>query len=336
MIAAAAATMTLVSGCSRTVARKGFLTQLNGPPDPSFIAQYRLLQISPGSVIKQKAGAIGSASIATLAPGDFAICDIETFLKYIASVNKDNADSEIHAIFCDLVGNPIGWILGPGRAKAIGVDVEKLNAGDREEREKIFSALRSGEIEIGDRAGTETSAILQSWLAKLGLNKIVHPVSVGSDPTVVAVDPPILFPVHINEEPYRLASIVEGPVATLVPAQDGIQIYGNIIVTPSGTSAAQVDDYRAKMRESWDWVRQHIDEATDLLGKYYKKAPDKFMKDEISKTISLAFGGENRKTGRFDTSENGLLHQSLRVISAANDDVSSLSLLEISRFFRND
>lgn len=330
------AMLVTIAACRQTsVSIRRFSTQFNWLHDPTFIAQYRLLQLSNGSMVREGGAAISPVSIAESKGADFAICGIDLYLKYLAAARRSGVKPRLRAFFCDMVKNPVGWVLSPDQARAIGVDVQRLNVGDPVERAKVISALSSGRIRIGDKVGTETTAILETWLHRLGLDSRVKPISVGFDAAIVADNPPLLFPVYTNEEPFKLEKTIGRPVAIIDPSAEGVRLYGNIIITSLDTPQEYIQSYTALLTESWEWVRGNVDAAVTLLAQYYKDVPPGLMRKQVEKTLQLAFGDQSKKTGSFDIAKGGMLEQSLQTLAAGNDELSSLNLASIVDLFRN-
>jgi NitT/TauT family transport system substrate-binding protein len=189
--------------------------RLNWTPDPTFAGAYMALATrswtDAGLEVKIKEGGINLDPMRLVIDGtdDFGIVGADRLLQACAD------DRNLVAVALELRDNPVGWVVRPDSGIRSFTDL----AGHR----------------VGQKYGSETEAIWNAVVNKLNLQDkqiTLVPVQFSADPFVQGVVD--AFPVYVNEEPNTLAA--KGiPVTVLHPADAGLSLYGNVVVTTRQT-----------------------------------------------------------------------------------------------------
>jgi hypothetical protein len=299
-----------IAGCSgKRDSAAPLSTQLNWLHDPTFAAHYRLADWDKRYSFKEGGPSVFPIQAVANRLVDASICGFDIFAKFVAG----NPDSDLRAVFCDFQRNPVGWILHSRAAAKVGVDVAAYGNGDVEQRNKLLGAIRDKKLRVGDKVGTETTAILRAWLRKTNLSDTASVVPVGFDASLVQDAPPLLFPVYLNEEPFRISEKI-GPLLVVDPVSQGVSMLGNIVVMRGGHD--MIGPFREGLADAWRWVRDNVDASVSLVGRYYKAVSPPTLKRQIEKTVEFAFqGGE--QVGEFDLARGGRVDRSLEMLHDA-------------------
>lgn len=318
-----------IAGCGSGREQRPFATQLNWLHDPTFVAHYRLAAASDR--YRNLEGGPNIFPLQNLIAGtaDAAICGFDIFAKYLTDGRQGNSTG-LRAIFCDFQRNPVGWVLHPEAAARVGVNVSAFNSGDVRARDALLEAIRTRRLRVGDKVGTETTAILRAWLHRLNLAEEARVIPVGFDSSLVESAPPLLFPVYLNEEPFRLEQRLGRDLLKVDPVRDGVALYGNVVVTR--TSEPRRDQLRSDLTGAWLWARDHQPDAANLVARYYRSVPIEIVRRQVAKTIEFAFH-ETQQVGVFDLTEGGRLEQSISILKAASAIPASVTLDQLQPAF---
>ena len=323
------ASAALAVGCSSPRSGIQWATQLNWLHDPTFVAHYRLAASDPRFPVREGGPTVFPLQSVAGGLSKAAICGIDIFLKHLAERLAARERPSLRAIFCDFQRNPVGWVLHPDAAAALGLPLTAYASGDPSARALLFDRLREGRLRLGDKVGTETTSILRAWTRRVGLEGRARVTPVGFDASIVLGAPALLFPVYLNEEPFRLEEQIGQPLLIVDPVVDGIVLYGNIVVSDDGD--ADVNDYIRGLRAAWEWSRDNPRPAADLVAGYYKAVGGSALQRQIQKTVEFASGAT---FGEFDLSPNGRLAQTVDILKLGGTLPSTLDLNMVSEFFR--
>lgn len=298
--------LTLGIGCRQSTQVPNKVTlQLNWLHDPTFAAHYFIAASQQEG--RQVSIIEGGANISPLTQvlngrADVAIVGADIFLRYLDSQLGRNGDSDLVCIFVEFQRNPVGWILYLTDWR----DISILPRGDEKQLNKwIVNQIRHGRIVVGDKRGTETTAVWMKWAKIHGLDRIsVQPV--GFDPMIAINSRNLLFPVYLNEEPYKLKEKLRGKPGELIvidPYIDGVKMYGNVVVARRETLESNpelVVWYVKKLRESWKAIKSDpkaFERAVDEVAKYYRDVERSTLKAQVETTMSFVFAGGIEEPG---------------------------------------
>lgn len=304
--------------------------QLNWLHDPSFAGEY--LAASRDSLLKLRVGGPGITPMAELLGGhvDAAVVGADLFLQTLAT-GTASADSLI-CFFVDFQRNPVGWVLHPDAARKAGLAAPAVQDG-KEMNQWLFQALREKRIRVGDKRGTETTAIWLLWrnLHELPNDVFVQPV--GFDAAIVLTAPALAYPVYLNEEPFKLSYQIKRPIIEFDPADDGVRLYGNVLVTTRKVLARKdqpIARLASNLRDGWLKAQADPDSALAVVRRYYSGVPDSVLAKQIARTISfVTFGGT--RPGVMDTTTTGLWATTLSAMQRAGTVPSTLSIQTVLR-----
>jgi ABC-type nitrate/sulfonate/bicarbonate transport system substrate-binding protein len=292
--------------------------QLNWFHDPTFGGEYRAAQ-QLGSGVKILEGGVNVNSLQRLKAGlaDVAVSGIDVALKAIESDIAKDKYSPLRIVFVDFQRNPVGWILHPDVSIQLGSTAVDEVSG-RERNDWLFDQFRNKRIRVGDKLGTETSAVWASWRHKRGLVGITI-TQVGFDPVVVLDAPRLAYPVYLNEEPFKLSERIGRPVLVFDPADDGVVLYGNVLVTTDSimrTKSAELNHFLAAVVDGWRWNQSHPDSAALLIGQYYQGVSDSVLFAQVQRTTEFVFYG-GRPLGEIEVQSGGRLDQTIEALKAS-------------------
>lgn len=313
-------------GCRQQQRNQAELTtQLNWLHDPTFVAHYRLSQASPRYRNREGGPSVFPIQVVGSGLVDAAVCGFDIFVKYILDSHSRSA-TPLRAVFCDFQRNPVGWVLHPRAASQLGIDASAYAAGDPVARQRLLGAIRSRALRVGDKVGTETTSILRTWLSVLGLSDSALVTPVGFDAALVQSAPKLLFPVYLNEEPFRINEAIGGELLVVDPVRDGVAMYGNVVVMREGDPRAA--EFCSALADAWHWARDNLNEASRLVGQFYRAVRPETLTLQIGKTVEFAFYG-NTPIGTFDLSAGGRVDQSLAMLRRGGSVPAEVNLSAI-------
>lgn len=294
--------------------------QLNWLHDPTFVAQYELTRSTKLNVTVREGGPNVSPLGEVLAGrAHFAIVGSDIFLKYLAEHPTDAGKSELVCVFVDFQRNPVGWVLHPDVAKELNLadsvrsDPKALNAW-------VAEQIRQGRIKVGDKRGTESTSVWLQWRAREGLPAETPVVPVGFDPAIVLSAPRMLYPVYLNEQPFKLsertASEGKGDVVVVDPAVDGIELYGNVLVARRDLDRALVEEFQNELRRAWENVRAESQRAVELVRSRYIGVSSDVVTKQVKRTLDFVFGA-GVAPGQMDVRPDGKWATTLQAVQAA-------------------
>jgi hypothetical protein len=325
------------SACDRggsSVARsKPLRLQLNWFHDPTFAGEYRAVAENDSALVLIEGG-VNVNPIQRLRAGlaDAAVVGIDIALKAIESDLKSGEASDIRLIFIDFQRNPVGWVLHPRVARTLGL-ARPNDVTGRQRNDWLFARFRDRTIRPGDKRGTETSAVWDSWRKKRQL-KGVFVLPVGFDASIVLDAPRLAFPVYLNEEPFKLAERIGEPLIVFDPADDGVALYGNVVITTAAVlqrDGRRINGFASRLGSAWLWVQDHPDSAAMLVRGYYKDVSDSVLIAQIKKTTEFVFF-ETTTPGKVDLAKTGRLDLTIRALQNAatlEPNVVSLSSVQL-------
>lgn len=307
--------------------------QLNWFHDPSFAAAYILNEGSPALVQVVEGGPNTSALAAVLnGYADVAVVGIDIAIKHLAERASRAESVQLRILSVDFQRNPVGWVVHPDVGKRLGLDLARWQAMAGKERNTwLLEAAKAGRIKIGDKSGTETTAVWQAWKAVHGATS-VKPFPVGFDPKLVLSAPKLAYPVYLNEEPFKLAAAIGTQVLVFDPADDGVIAYGNILITSKAKLDAnnqRLINFRQAYNGAW---RTAVDDralAARVVRKFYKAASDLVLTQQVEKTLDfVTYGGA--EPGMIDLSPNGRLEATLNTLKLGGGISSALTFQSLA------
>jgi len=318
--------LVLGTGCRQSTQLPRRVTlQLNWLHDPTFAAHY-LMAASQQGAERQVSIIEGGANIDPLTQvlngrADVAIVGADIFLRYLDNQlgRNGNKESDLVCIFVEFQRNPVGWVLYLTDQR----DISTLSKMDQKQLNKwVADQIRRGKIVVGDKRGTETTAIWMRWAKIYGLDRItVRPV--GFDPMIAINSRNMLFPVYLNEEPYKLKEKLRekgGELVEIDPYIDGVQLYGNVIVTRRETLKSNpelVKWYVSKLRESWKVIKadkEAFKKAVDEVAKYYTNVERSTLENQVRRTMSFVFADGIEEPGAMSEEKWKETLESLKVV----------------------
>lgn len=247
--------------------------QLNWTNDPTFTGEY---------IAKEKSWITSKLNV-TIKEGGISVNPIAMLLTNKANFAVIGADKALIAISngtpikivsIDLQRNPVGWI---ARQEL------KISSFDELKGKK--------EVILGDKAGTETSAILKLILKRRKLE--LNPKAVGFDFSYFLTKPNVVYPVYLNEEPVKAVLLHNIPIVEIDPADEengGIRLYGNAIITTNQyfkNCPTVVDKFIEGLAGGWRYAKENKDEALNIVMKYVKTDRE-YLRQTMARTINMA------------------------------------------------
>jgi ABC-type nitrate/sulfonate/bicarbonate transport system substrate-binding protein len=284
----------LFLACNRTEdGQQRVILQLNWLHDPTFVGHYYLAYKKSGIDIKIKEGGANISPLTEVLAGraDIAIVGANIFLKYLESQEEKNKD--LVYFFVEFQRNPVGWVLNPSILNRYNLNLSSFTDGAAINT-WVSERIKEGVVVIGDKRGTETTAVLSRWLKKRGLQNVqIRPV--GFDPSVVLTSENLLFPVYLNEEPFKLGEKLGQDVLIVDPSFDGVKLYGNILVAKRSLIEQKKDlisNYISQLRAAYKHLytsEEALKEALNETKKFYKGVSDKTLVKQIRATLNFVF-----------------------------------------------
>lgn len=311
------------SGSAEDLTTPAITVQLNWLHDPTFVGQYELGLSNALRVSVREGGPNVSPLAEVLARrAQFAIVGADIFLKYLGENPTDPGRSELVCVFVEFQRNPVGWVVHPDVAKQLGLEDAIKNDAKRLNK-WIADQIRAKRIEVGDKRGTESTSAWLQWRAKQSLSPATPLTPVGFDSSVVLSAPRILYPVYLNEQPFKLSerTLAEGKGSTVVidPSVDGVRLLGNVIVARRDfleNSPTIVTTFQAEMRKAWWRVKADPEKASRAVRSRYSGVSAETVMRQVSRTLEFVFV-EGREPGTMDLTSTGDWTVTLRSLQEA-------------------
>lgn len=290
--------------------------QLNWLHDPSFTGEYLAAKNQPNA-LRILEGGPNIFPIEKIVSGQaqVAVVGADVFLRAVGDDYRKNQASSLVCIFVDFQRNPVAWVLHPTAVERAGLEQEP-HASGRELNALFFEKLRKGTFRVGDKRGTETTSVWLQWKQLHKLPESFPVVPVGFDSSLVLSAPMLAYPVYINEEPYKLEERVGRPLMVLDPADDGIGLYGNVLVTTIynwDNNREAIVAFQNLLRQSWRQAQDDLGTASEEVSRYYSSVSAATIRKQIHKTLELVCHGDN-SPGSMDTEQGGKWEQTLRAV----------------------
>jgi len=334
LVGLSAVLLATVMGCERAPspdsrkstnggAKPAATVQLNWLHDPTFVAQYQLGKSTALRVTVREGGPNVSPLAEVLARrAQFAIVGADIFLKYLGENPSRAGKSELVCVFVDFQRNPVGWVLHPDVAKELGLqdavrsDAKKLNKW-------VAEQIRANRIKVGDKRGTESTSAWLQWRAKQSLSPEIPLVPVGFDPTIVLSAPKMLYPVYLNEQPFKLSERTnadgKGDVVVVDPVVDGVSLLGNVIVARRDlveTNLSLVETFQQEVRRAWESVRSDPEKAAEEVRIRYTGVSAQTVSRQVRRTVDFVFA-DGSVPGKMDLAKDGMWVLTLRALQDA-------------------
>lgn len=309
--------------------------QLNWFHDPTFAAAYQLANSAPDLVSIQEGGP-NVPPLGRLRGGlaQVAIVGIDIFLRAVGEDLEAGRATPFRILGVDFQRSAVGYVLHPEVGDRLGLNTSSwAGTSGLSRNEWLFARLKEGRLRVGDKVGTETTAIWLAW-RRLRAPELQAPaVSVGFDPQLLLQRPELAYPVYLNEEPFKLKSRVGREFYAFDPTDDGINVYGNVLVTSEAALQQAPDRVRNAARSyfaAWGSVAQDGRAAVDLVRRYYRDVPAEVLLQQIEKTLEFVTHGGARP-GQLEAGAGGRLEQSIEIFRAARAINNRVTLTEVTR-----
>ncbi len=229
--------------------------QLNWTLNPTFSGEYLALDrgfwLEEGLDVQMQAGGSGVDPVATVVArkADFAVVGADK-----AVVAFGNG-APLRVVAVDLQRNPVGWIV---RSEARVGSVKDL--------------LDRGDLILGDKTGTETTAILQLMLRRMGLSDKIASQDVEFGLEYFFQNKNVVYPVYLNEEPFRArgAGVQITEIDPSEPENGAVRLYGNVLIAHRSLVEEQeptVKGFVSGLRRGWEFAWRSRDESLQILRK---------------------------------------------------------------------
>jgi ABC-type nitrate/sulfonate/bicarbonate transport system substrate-binding protein len=269
----------ILAGCSdddqlpKLSTKRNIVMQLNWTDDPTFTGEYLAKEhfwFLKKLNVTLKQGGIGVDPISMVLSGkaDFAVVGADKALVAISD------GQPLKIVSADFQRNPVGWIARR--------DLKVLNFDDLRGRTDIV---------LGDKSGTEVSAILKLVLDRKKLN--IKPKGVSFDFGYFLVNKNSVYPVYLNEEPVKAELVHNVPINEIDPADSvngGIRLYGNVIITHARNvteSSHTVKNFVSALSDGWEYAKNNPDEALDVVLKYVKSDRE-YVRQVMLRSVGFA------------------------------------------------
>lgn len=229
--------------------------QLNWTPDPTFADAYIAADKNKGFFQKEglsveiRPGGYGIDAIAAVVAkrADFAVVGADK-----AAIAFSNG-APIRVVAIEFQRNPVGWMVRSDK-----------------NIKKISDLSGRTDIALGDKVGTETTAILELMLQRLNLSDKVKVHAVGFETAYFFQNENSVYPVYLNEEPVtaRMNNINITEIDPQLPENGGISLYGNVIIAHKDFIDKKPKIAKAftyAMRQAWLFAKEFPHEAEAIL-----------------------------------------------------------------------
>ena len=251
--------------------------QLNWTPDPTFSGAHiaasrtRNFFAQEGLSVDIQPGGFGIDPFAPVVAkrAQFAVVGADKAV--IAFANG----APIRVVAVEFQRNPVGWIVRSSKG------VKSLR--DLADRKDLV---------LGDKVGTETTAILNLMLRRLGLADKLKPQGVGFEFAYFLQNENVVYPVYLNEEPVT-AKVKGLDVVEIDPAaaeNGAVQMYGNVIITHRDTVTQNPKLVRAfvtGLSKGWEFAKSDSKGAEAIL-RQYKGFDNEQMPGVLARSVQYA------------------------------------------------
>jgi hypothetical protein len=311
------------------------VVQLNWYHDPTFVGEY-LLQKEGTQVAIIREGGPNIQPISEILGrrAHIAVLGADIFLQAIDEELKRGQEPQIVCIFIDLQRNPVGWVLHPDGAKSAGFDYNDFIKNPKRQNVKLFDLLKKGELKVGDKRGTETTSIWIQWAKVHDPDSQITVLPVGFDSAVVLSAPKLLYPVYLNEEPFKLGAKIGRPVFVFDPAIDGVSMYGNVIICAKEFAEQNpmiVSQIQTDLRRCWEKVRNDPNSMVGIVAQVYTGVSKDVIRKQIEKTVEFVYYNSS-DAGEMDLKPNGKWDKTLKALQAANLVSENLILDKLNKY----
>ncbi|GHT92383.1 hypothetical protein FACS1894116_02460 [Betaproteobacteria bacterium] len=249
----------ILSACDSnlTAGNRDVLFQINWTPDPTFAGAYisadktKNFFSQEGLSVDIQVGGFGIDPLAPLVAkkAQFAVVGADK-----AAVAFANG-APIRVVAVEFQRNPVGWIVR--RSKGV---------------KSVTDLLDRRDLILGDKVGTEISAILRLMLRRTNLEGKLSPQAVGFDLAYFLQNENVVYPVYLNEEPVTARTkgldIVEiDPAAS---ENGAVRLYGNVIIAHSDTvrdDPKLIQAFVRALRKGWLFAKSDPKTAESILRK---------------------------------------------------------------------
>ncbi|MBI5934742.1 MAG: ABC transporter substrate-binding protein [Chloroflexi bacterium] len=317
------------------VTKPRVIVQLNWLHDPTFVAQY-LLTASDDLAVNIHPGGPNTVPLGEVLAGraQFAIAGADIFLKYLGEHVTPSATSDLVCVFIDFQRNPVGWVLHPDVVKNLGLDVLPTNPS-KEFNKWVADQIRTKKLKVGDKRGTESTAVWLQWRdhQSLGADIVLEPV--GYDPGIVLSAPKMLYPVYLNEQPFRLSEKTaqegKGEILVIDPVLDGVRLYGNVIVARrdyATNNVALIEKFQQALRKAWLAVKANPDQAAKEVAIRYTGVSHDTVVKQVQRTLDFVFA-DGAVPGQMDLDSAGMWSITLRALQDGGSVSKSLTTEQV-------
>lgn len=311
------------SNSSRTIRAEGspgrprIIVQLNWLHDPTFAGEYLLAKRKDLDIVIREGGPnVTPLSEVVSGRASAAVVGADIFLKALDAEIKAGRRGTLTCFFVDFQRNPVGWVLHPTAAKKAGLPLAIQNK-PKQLNAWLFQKVKSNTISIGDKRGTETTSIWMQWKQKHEVPESVKVVPVGFDASLVLSAPLLAYPVYLNEEPYKLAEKIGRDLIVFDPVDDGVAVYGNVLVSRLDFARANtslIRQMQGALRASWEQVRKERSAAIAEVRRHYKNVSSRTVSQQVEKTVAFVFF-HDAKAGEMDVTAKGRWARTLTALS---------------------
>jgi len=246
--------------------------QLNWFNDPTFTGEYIAfekywklqklnIQLNEGGV------GIDPISMVSTKKADYAVVGADKALIAISN------GAPITIVSVDLQRNPVGWIARP-----------ELKIS------KIGDCIDRKDIELGDKAGTEVSAILKLMFKRKEID--IETAAVSFDFSYFISNKNSVYPVYLNEEPVKARILHKINVIEIDPAKEEngkIELYGNVIITHNDKLINSPKEVKAIINgiiDGWGDAIKNKQKAVEIVMKYVK-GEEEYILGVIDRTLEF-------------------------------------------------
>lgn len=273
----------LLTGCdgkpggSLPAGNRPVVFQLNWTPDPTFTGVYvaadknKNFFAQEGLSVEIQAGGFGIDPLAPVVAKKAQFAVVGADKAAIAFANG----APIRVVAVEFQRNPVGWIVRSSKGIKSLVDL-----------------VGKKDMVLGDKVGTETTAILNLMLRRLNLTKKLTPQPVGFDFAYFLQNENVVYPVYLNEEPVtaRVKGVAVVEIDPSAPENGSIRLYGNVIIAHKDTvskDAKLVRAFLTGLRKGWNFAKSDPKAAENIL-RQYKGFDNPQMPDVLTRSIVFA------------------------------------------------
>lgn len=251
--------------------------QLNWTPDPTFTGAYvaadktKNLFAQEGLSVTIQAGGFGIDPIAPVVAkkAEFAVVGADK-----AAIAYANG-APIRVVAVEFQRNPVGWIV-------------RSNKGVKSFQDLVGKK----DIILGDKVGTETTAILNLILSRLNLLDKLSPQGVGFDFAYFLQNENLVYPVYLNEEPItaRIKGVDIIEIDPALPENGSVHLYGNVIIVHKDAvsqNPQRVRSFITGLRNGWEFAKSDL-KTTESILRRYKEFDNEQMPAVLARSIQFA------------------------------------------------